>query len=364
MPLRNYMKRRPTHYAEILSKNNRIINVSSTSLKNYYLFKDKRVWEENIFYRLHGTRFSGIRKINKWLYWKFIKRLINKLPQKPILWFFYSGNYDIVKFLPYKVRILEICDDTPEFFLDNPKQYEEVKKNEDKMTEMVDVIFTISDYLKQKKMSIRPDIQVIKNGVVYEDFAETPYLPKNETDELFHYKPPIVGYCGAVSKWFDFDLIEKVASRLKDINFIFIGRITQEQKVITQRLNENSNIYFIGERQYNKLPHYIKYFEITHIPFIINSLILSVSPIKLYEYLAAGKRVVSTPLPEVLIYKKQGIVETASDAQPYAQIIEKMLEEKAEESINSCQDIAKENTWKSRVEMASEVIQKKMNTHL
>lgn len=363
-PLRNYMKRRPTHYAEILSRNNRVINVSSAPMKDYSKFKTKCEWKEKIFFRLPGTRFVIIQKLNKWLYKMFLNKLINSLPQKPILWHFFSGNYEIVKSLPNKISVLEICDDTPEFFSDDPQKYKEVKENEDKMIKSVDVVFTISDYLKQKKVSMRPDIQVIKNGVVYEDFAETPELPKNKADELYSYKTPIVGYCGAVSKWFDFDLIKGIANKLKNVNFVFIGRISPEQIPITEKLNNNANIHFIGERPYKELPHYLKYFELTHIPFVLNELIASVNPIKLYEYLASGRRVISTPLPEVMFYKKEGIIEIADGIEAYSKAIEKMLTANAETYIADCQDIAKENTWQSRVEMASKIIEEKMNIHI
>ena len=80
---------------------------------------------------------------------------------------------------------------------------------------------TIQHQLKQKKKAIRPDIQVVRNGIIYEDFKDVSNLSRAPSDELFQLKPPIVGYTGAVSKWFDFELIESTADRLKDINFVF-----------------------------------------------------------------------------------------------------------------------------------------------
>ena len=354
------MKRRPSHYAEILLRSNRVINVSSTSIRHYFRFKKKCSWEEKIFFRLLGTRFRIIQELNKLLYGIFFKRIVKSLPQEPILWYFYSGNYDIVKSLPYKISILEICDDTPQFFADNPRFYKEVKENEDKMTQMADIVFTVSDHLKKKKIALRPDIELIRNGVVLEDFADVAKLSHNPYDELYNLKPPIVGYSGAVSNWFDFHLVEEVADKLKNVNFVFVGRISPEQGLITQRLNTRPNIHFLGEKLYEELPHYLKYFELAHIPFSMNELVASVNPIKLYEYLAGGKRVVSTPLPEVIFYRKAGIVEAASGAEAYSQAIEKMLAENAGDYITTCQGIAKENRWQTRVESASEIVKQKI----
>lgn len=354
------MKRRPTHYAEILSRSNRIVNISSSSIRHYFRFTNSCSWEEKIFFRLPGTRFQIMQKLNKWLYGIFFRRVVKSLPDKPILWYFYSGNYDIVKSLPNKVSILEICDDTPEFFADKPELYRKVKQNEDKMTEMVDLVFTISDHLKRKKIALRPDIRVIRNGVVFEDFALTPTLPRNPTDELFNIKAPIVGYCGAVSKWFDFDLVEAVANKLSDVYFVFVGRILPEKQVIVAKLNDKPNIHFLGEKPYVELPHYLKYFELTHIPFIINDLVASVNPIKFYEYLAAGKRVISTPLPELALCQREGIVETASGPESYSHAIENMLAKKAVDYITACQDIARGNSWEARVETACEAVEQKL----
>jgi len=360
-PLRNYMKRRPTHYAEILARENRVINISWAPIKNLFRRRNSTFWEEKILFRIPGSGFKLLNKLNNQLYKSFLKQFINTLPQKPILWHFFSGNYEAVKSLPCKISILEICDDTPEFFSNNLTKYNEVKKNEDNMARTADIVFTISDYLKQKRKKIRPDIYLIRNGVAYEDFARVPKLLKKETDALFNLGSPIVGYFGAISQWFDFDLVEALINRLRSINFVFVGRISPQLKSRVEKLNSKPNVHFLGEKQYNELPHLMKYCDLCQIPFVINELILSVNPIKLYEYLAAGKRVVSNPLPEVLFYRKEGIVETASNIEEYAMVIERMLTKNAKDFIESCQKIARENTWESRVESACEIIKQKIN---
>lgn len=149
-PLRNYMKRRPSHYAEILSSDNRVINVSWANFRDRNNFKTSCAWEEKIFFRFPGTRFNLVQKLNKRLYTQSIRRFVKSLPNKPIVWSFYSGDYEIYKDIPKKLQVLEICDDTPEFFAYDPQKYQEVKMKEDTLTCSADVVFTISDYLKKK----------------------------------------------------------------------------------------------------------------------------------------------------------------------------------------------------------------------
>jgi len=361
MPLRNYMKRRPTHYAEILSRKNRVINLSSTSIRNKLKPSVKYPWEEKIFYRFPGEYFFIIQKVNKILFKIFVKNLIRKLDQRPIIWNFYSGNYDVISSIPNKICILEICDDTPEFFAHDIKSYKRIKNCEEKMIKNADIVFTVSENLKRKRSSIRSDIKVVRNGAVYEDFKIIPKLHPNPSDELYEFNHPIVGYFGAISRWLDYNLIEELADKLKSVHFIYIGRISKELKSKVEKLNNKNNIHFLGEKSYEEIPSYMKYFSLCHIPFKINELTASVNPIKLYEYLAAGKRVVSTPIPEVILFQKSGIVEVASGVKNYVFKIQGMLTKKSSDYMKSCQNIAILNTWESRVEKACYFIKLKLS---
>lgn len=361
-PLRNYMKRRPSHYAEILSRYNRVINLSWALRKNRKFFLSQRPsWEEQIFFRFPGTRFKIIQKFNHILYKRHVRKIIKQLPQRPIVWHFYSGNFDLYKDIDCKLSILEICDDTPEFFASDPGRYEQVKKNEDRMMQHVDVVFTISDYLKEKRAKLRPDIEVIRNGVVLEDFSGVQGLEKQAQDELFELKSPILGYTGAISHWFDFDLVEEAAEQLPEINFVFIGRIIADNLSKTNELNKKENIFFLGEKDYRDLPHYLKYFDVTFIPFKMNELIKSVNPIKFYEYLAAGKPVISTPLPEVIRYKKKGIIEIIDDPGSFAKAVKMILANWDEDKRGICLKIAQDNTWQERVNQACRIIEKQLD---
>lgn len=360
-PLRNYMKRRPSHYAEILSQHNRVINISWVKRKEKAKFAaNKPKWEEQIFFRLPGTRFKIIQGFNHIFYKRHVRKVIEQLPQPPVIWHFYSGNFDLYKDIGCKLSVLEICDDTPEFFADDPEKYEEVKKNENRMIQHVDVVFTISDYLQEKRAKLRPDIEVIRNGVVLEDFSGVHSLEKQARDELFLLKPPIIGYTGAISHWFDFDLVEQAANRLPGVNFVFVGRIIPENRSTVNELKKKENISFPGEKDYRDLPHYVKYFDVTLIPFKMNELIKSVNPIKLYEYLAAGKPVISTPLPEIIRYKKKGVIEIIDDPGSIAKAVKMILANWDEDKRDICLKIAQENTWQERVNQACRIIARKM----
>ena len=108
------------------------------------------------------------------------------------------------------------------------------------------------------------------------------------------------------------------------------------------------------------MPHYVKYFDVTLIPFKINELIKSVNPIKFYEYLAAGKPVISTPLPEIIRYKKKGIIEIVDDTDSFVETVKMILLNWDDGKRNVCLKIAQENTWQERVNQACRIIARKM----
>lgn len=356
MPLRNYMKRRPSHYAEILSRNNTVVNLSSTSFRHKFRFRKPVPWKEKIFFRLPGTGFSFVRRLNDWRYRRFTEKVVKEAIRKPLLWSFYSGNYNVIRDVVTSLSILEICDDTPEFFADRQDRFKAVAEKEERMAREVDIVFTVSETLREKRNNIRPDIHVIRNGVTTADFDGVPSLTRDPSDELFEMAPPVVGYLGAIARWFDFDLVEGVSKQLPDVNFVFLGRIASDVVSRVEQLSQLSNLHFLGERAYEKLPDYLKYFDLTQIPFLLSPLVMSVNPIKLYEYLAAGKRVVSTPLPEVVLYESKGVVETANGVKNYSKTIEKMLKSNSGDFVSLCQRIAGQNTWKARVESACDII--------
>ncbi len=201
---------------------------------------------------------------------------------------------------------------------------------------------------------------MIRNGAAFDDYAHIPTLGKNPNDELYAIHQPIVGYIGAISHWFDFNLVHNIAIKLPDVSFVYIGRIASEYKKVTDQLSTIHNIYFLGERPYYVLQDYLKYFSLAQIPFKINELVKSVNPIKLYEYLAAGLRVISSPLPEVQLYTKENIVVTPSSINQYSACIESFLEKDGKNYVDKCQKFALEHTWSARVEEAMKILQSKM----
>jgi glycosyltransferase involved in cell wall biosynthesis len=108
---------------------------------------------------------------------------------------------------------------------------------------------------------------------------------------------PIIGYYGALAKWFHYRLLARVAWQRSDYQFILIGP-DYDGSIKTSLIQEVGNIHWLGPKTYKELPRYLKYFDVATIPFQLNEVTHSTSPLKLFEYMSAGKPVVTTAMHE------------------------------------------------------------------
>jgi glycosyltransferase involved in cell wall biosynthesis len=177
--------------------------------------------------------------------------------------------------------------------------------------------------------------------------------PEDFPEELKDIKHPVAGFVGGISDWVDVSLIAAAARQLPEVNFVLIGPVLADVSCFTGM----DNVRLLGAKPYKNLPAYVRNFDVCLVPFKINKLTESVNPIKMFEYLAAGKPVISTPLPEVLAYRD--VVTIAEGEQETVAGIRAALEPTAHSgiSIGRRQQVARENSWDARWRKAAELIE-------
>ena len=155
---------------------------------------------------------------------------------------------------------------------------------------------------------------VIRHGVDVDHFR----VVGEEPVELRALEHPLVGCVGLIDDHLSIEAIRAVADRLEHGTVVLIGRTN-----IDPRPLEHPRIALLGQRPYERLPAYVSSLTCCLVPFALNRLTLAVNPIKLREYLAAGRPVVSTPLPEVLPYRD--VVELAVAPSEFADAVQRTL---------------------------------------
>jgi teichuronic acid biosynthesis glycosyltransferase TuaH len=150
-------------------------------------------------------------------------------------------------------------------------------------------------------------VEVIPNGVTPEQFERTPVRP------LDLPAGPIVGYAGSMGPRLDTALIEEVARKMPGVRFVFLGQTLDRGTV--RALAASPNVLVLGDRHYDRLPDYLGSFDVAWIPHAVGQSESGGDPIKMYEYWAAGREVVATPIDGLeRSADRLHLVRTADDA--------------------------------------------------
>ena len=158
----------------------------------------------------------------------------------------------------------------------------------------------------------------------------------------------IIGYTGNLEYRTDFELLKKVAEFHHDKILFLIGPVnTTEHSDVG--LDKLQNVVFAGPKKITELPQYLKYFDCTLIPFKKTILTKSIYPLKINEYLAAGKPVVATDFSEDIKDFKDVAYITAND-DDFLGAIQKAVDETDPGLPGRRITRASQNTWTARVE--------------
>lgn len=264
-----------------------------------------------------------------------IGELLNWANSRQIVSFVqHSFWFDIARVIPNS-RLIYDCIDHHEGFGNNSH---EILALEHKLFEQADLVVCTSGWIDQHVSKYTNHRIIIRNGADFEHFASKPKdIYKDPLDRQ------IIGYFGAIADWFDIDLIRDVSKAFHDCSIVLIGADTAN---VRKELMECNNIIFIGEVSYSNLPYYLHAFDVALLPFKTLPLTLATNPVKVYEYLSAGKPVVSVDLPEISIF--EDLVYKAKSAKDFINGIEMYLHKPFQ--IDDAQQFAIRQTWQHRVE--------------
>ena len=205
------------------------------------------------------------------------------------------------------------------------------------MLEVADLTIASSELLRHKVQSSSRSVALVRNGVDYEHFAQTAAATANER--------PLIGYYGAIARWFDGSLVAELAAlrprwRLQLVGDTYSADLT--------RLRKLPNVELLGEKPYADLPGLMADWQCCIIPFKRTPLTEATNPVKVYEMLAAGKPVVAVDLPELRPLAEAGLIQTADDAPGFAASIAESLANDTRAKREQRQSFARQHTWAER----------------
>lgn len=197
-------------------------------------------------------------------------------------------------FLKERYGFRVVCDYMDDFtgFI-NPAA-DMVRENCIELLDISDGVAASSLFLQEIACRHNKNVALIRNGAEYEYFHSCCDLPSAER------KRPVIGYYGAIAEWFNADVVCRCARRFPQCDVVLVGAVTAHR----EQLEACENIRLVGEVPYTELLPYLASFDVCLIPFDTSTdLIKATNPVKFYEYLSAGKKIVATEIPELLPYK-------------------------------------------------------------
>ena len=225
---------------------------------------------------------------------------------------------------------------------------------EERLAKKADIIFTTSRNLYNAKKEKNPNTYYFPSGVDFDLFQKALSDSCKIPDEIKVIPTPIIGFIGAITNYrINWDWIKYMSISHPEWSIVFIGPCLEPPP---NEISKQKNIHFLGQKKAELLPGYLKVFDVCIIPYKGEEFLKSCQPTKTFEYLAAGKPVVASDIPELKEY--QPMVKLCKNAEEFASKIAECLEEGMSPSfVKKRVEIPKAYTWDARVEGTSLLIQ-------
>jgi uncharacterized SAM-binding protein YcdF (DUF218 family)/glycosyltransferase involved in cell wall biosynthesis len=273
----------------------------------------------------------------------------------PILWTFLPTGLtlDMINNINKKLTVYYCIDN----FAVSSSSARKVSSTEKKLIRQSDLVYVTSQELHNHCSRYNQRVYTFPFGVNIESFEklrseEQPHFP----EDLRAIENPIIGYIGGIHRWIDQNLIRALAENHQDYAFVFVGPIQTD----VSRLSEIENVHFLGHKPHELLPYYVNSFSVGIIPYLLTDYTKNVYPTKLNEYLALGKPVVSTKLPEITAFNEKygNIVSIGKDPEEFSSCLERAVNiQDNKQAIEKMIRVAHDNTWRKRIEQMSDLIE-------
>ena len=292
------------------------------------------------------------RKLNR----QMIGAQIRKLAQsrgltKPILWIAIPTAAEMIGAFDESAIIYQVSDKYDANTMDHATDPALIRKLHEQAIDRADLVFYSGRKLFDEATRGRDHSYLLEQGVDYERWSKVTTLSiAPEIDKIPH---PRLGYFGAIEPWLvDQELIKRAARERPSWQWIFIGNRSRGIEI-----EDLPNTHFLPPVQYEELPAYAAGFDVCVLPWETEQAFTSYgSAIKVREYLASGKPVVISPLPE---YEPMGdVLRIARSRDEFLRLVEDALNENDESASAKRQASVASGTWDARAEWVSDLIEK------
>ncbi|MFC1678601.1 glycosyltransferase [Elusimicrobiota bacterium] len=252
------------------------------------------------------------------------------------------------------LRCFEIIDQVSTFFGPDTdlSRWQDVRalELEKRICTRADIIFATSEALYESKKEYNPHTYLVPNAADVEHFSRAQDGTQPVPEDLRELPSPRIGFVGHLTDFFHAELLRHIAAHRPDWSFVLVGEDNTTPAFRTEvRLDEvlaRPNVHWIGRRDYEDLPDYIRGFDVCTMLYPLRDRLRFSQPNKIHQYLASGKPVVSTDFPSVR--KFDDVIEVAKDFPDFLARLDKVLLHDTNEARGRRISVAQENSLEVR----------------
>lgn len=281
--------------------------------------------------------------------WDYLNTLITKyFADKYYLWSYLPTYVEYVNHLVEpKAKIFDTVDDWSKH-ASYKKISDQLETNYQFINNNFDYIFTVSPHL-EKKFSRSEKVYFVPNGVDFNHFQQREKIINRDIAKL---SKPIIGYIGTIQDRFNIEIIKELVEKIPKASVVLIGPIWYTK--LKSELNSIKNVYCLGRKSYQEAPMYIQQFDVGIIPNHFDDFEKTTDPMKIYNYLACGKPVVTSYLPAN--ENLHPYIKVGSDPASFAEAVIQVYADNSKEKYLDRLSFAKEQSWGNRLQQILNIV--------
>lgn len=340
----NWIYQRPQIIAEYLSNDYEVTVAYPVKIWGRHTSKDKKKENSTVHHRIIWTfpfqRKSKIIAKAAALYQKWLFRDSCKYD------YIYIGYPVFIECIPkdYKGCIIYDCMDDHVQMCSKDVMRRKVEETEKVLLQRSKILIASSQKLQEKmaKQVTPKKINLIRNGT---NFGKIYDVKETNVKKQFH-----IGYIGTIAEWFDKDMLEKSVEMHSELVYHLLGPCLTPQQI------KHDRIIYEGVVEHTNLHSFVKDYDCLIMPFLINEVVQAVDPVKLYEYIAFGKCIISVYYEELERFTDYVYFYTTKDS--FECLIADLISRGFPPKYNDAQQeiFLAENSWDERYKLIREAL--------
>jgi len=229
----------------------------------------------------------------------------------------------------------------------------EVRALEEQTCRESDVVICTGRRLVENRRAFNPETHFIPEAADVALFARAMDAGVKQPDEIARLPGRIVGYTGLINWRIDVPLMLHLAQQRPEWSFALVGPVKDDEYLVP--LLALPNVHCFGRKTIEELPGYLKAMDVCILPYVLNEYTHNVFPLKLFEYAAAGKAIVSTDMYEMRAYEGSELT-IGRTPEEFERLIADALTTDSPEHQAERSTGARANTWEHRLEEAARIL--------